>query len=92
MLTSSLLHNLLEFLFCLHCTKIECLDNWSSRSKLRGIVWWWRKLLDDLAPHASRRLFPAHDRAVSKVTLDKEDHLFVSNEDVIAAHNVQPPL
>jgi hypothetical protein len=92
MLTSPLLHDLLQLLLRLHCAQVKCLNNRSSSSELRGIIWRWRKLLDDLAPYACRRLFPTHDRTVPKVALHEEDHLFVSYKNVIAAHNVQPPL
>jgi hypothetical protein len=92
MLTSPLLYDLLELLLRLHCAQVKCLHDWSSSSELRGIVWRWRKLLDDLAPYASRGLFPAHHRTVSKVALHEEDHLFVPYKNVIAAHNVQPSL
>jgi hypothetical protein len=87
-----MLHNLLQFLLCLHCTEVKRLDHGSGRSEFWSVVWWRRKLLDDLASHTSRWLFSAHNGAVSKVAFHKEDHLFVPYENVIAAHNVQPSL
>ena len=87
-----MLDDLLDLLLSLHGAQIESLDNRSSGGELWRVIRWRRKLLDDLTSNTRRRLFPSHYRAVSEVALDEEDHLLVSNEDFVAADNVQPPL
>lgn len=90
--TSPVLYNLLQLLLSLHCTQVESFHNWSCCSKLWGVIWRRRKLLDHLTAHTSGGLFPPYDRTVSEIALDEEDHFFVAYQDVIATHNVQPPL
>lgn len=87
-----MLDDLLDLLLSLHGTEIESLHDRSSSRKLWRVIRWRRKLLDNLAANTSRRLFPPHYRAVSKVALDEKDHLLVPNEDFIAADDIQPPL
>lgn len=87
-----MLDDLLDLLFCLHCTQVEGLDNRSSSSQLWRVIRRRRKLFDDLASNTSRGLLPPHNRAVSKITLDKENHLLIADEYVVATDYVQPPL
>jgi hypothetical protein len=90
--TSPVLDNLLDLLFCLHSAQIEGLDDRACGSQLGRVVWRRRKLLNHLSAHACGGLLPAHNGAVAEVAFNEEDHLFVADQDVIAAHDVEPAL
>ena len=72
--------------------KIEQLDGGASSLELRSVIRWWRKLLQHLASHASSRLLHAQNRAVSEVALDKQHHLVILDEDLVAEDTIEPPL
>jgi hypothetical protein len=84
--------HLLKLLPGIKRIEIEGFDRWSSFVKLRRVIGWRRELLEHLAPHACGRLLHAYNGAVAEVRLNKEDHLFVSHEHIIAADIIQPTL
>jgi hypothetical protein len=84
--------HLLKLLPSVERIEIESFDRRSSFMKLRRVIGWWRKLLEHLAPHACGRLLHAYDGTIAEVRLNKEDHLLVSHEYIIAADIVQPAL
>ena len=49
-------------------------------------------MLDDLPPHARRRLFAAVDERVAEIGLDEQDHFFVADENFVGTDGVQPAL
>ena len=87
-----MLDNLLDLLLSFHGTQVEGLDNWACGGQLGCVVWGRRKLLDHLAAHAGGGLLPAHNRAVAKIALNKEHHLLVADQDIVAANDVEPTL
>ena len=91
-LTSSSLNQFINFVPCVHCTKIEQLHYWPGILQFWCIIWRWCELLDYPSANASCWLFSLEHRTVAKITLDKEDHLVVSHQDLIGTNIVEPSL
>ena len=85
-LTPSCFHYAVYLLTCVHCTEVEKLNHRTSFVKLGGVVWRRGELLQDSPSDTSSRLFHSNYRAVAKVTLYEENHLFVTHQDLISAN------
>lgn len=91
-LTAAILDNALEFLSGIQGIQVECLDGRSCLVQFRRVIRRRRELLQNLTTYACRRLLHTHNRAVAEIRLNKEDHLFVAHQNLVAADIVQPAL
>ena len=90
--TSPGLDDLLDLLPSVHGAKVERLYDRSGCCKFWRVVRRGRKLLNDFATYTSRWLFPIDHGAISEIAFNEKDHLFISNEDLVAAYYVEPSL
>jgi hypothetical protein len=90
--TSSRLDELVDLMPSIHGAEVKEFDNRASLLQLRGIIRWWRELLEYLPAHTGSRLFLFHHRAVTEVALDKKLHFLVPDENIARADIVEPPL
>lgn len=91
-LTSSAFNKPVNFLARFHGRKIELLHNWPGIVELGRIIWRRRKLLDNFPSNPCGGLFHPNDRTVTRIALDKENHLFISHQDLVAADVIEPSL
>lgn len=90
--TSSTFHNTIHLLPCLHSPQIKRFHNRSCPLQLRRIVRWGCKLLNNPSPYSRRWLLPSHNRRITKITLNKEYHLLITDQHIIRANCVEPAL
>ena len=76
----------------IHGAEVEQFDDRTSVLQLGGVIRGWRKLLENLAADSCRGLLLLDHGTVAKVALDKEDHLVVAHQDLVAADIVEPAL
>lgn len=87
-----MLDHFVNLLARLHGVEVEQLDDRSGLGQFRRVIGRWCELLDVFASHTGGRLLAPNNRAVTEITFDEEDHLFIADENFVAAHDVEPPL
>lgn len=76
----------------IHSSEVEHLHNWPSALQFWGIIRRRRELLQDLPSHSRCRLLHPNHWTVTKITLDKQNHLIILYQNFVAQYAGEPLL
>ena len=91
-LTSPGFYHPVNLLTGIHSPEVEKLYDRPGVMKLRRIIWWRCKLLDNFSPHPSSWLLHSYHGAIPGVALHKKHHFVISHQHVVTTNIIEPSL